>query len=189
MSNSHTPAHPPLDPRLGIELARAAIAQAQEHGARAALAGGLAMMTYGSDRLTADIDIVTDDPLLRPGKPGKSLTFGGRSYTKDGATIDVILRTDDKKDVYDAALGDITMRAPWKGAPKIATLTAEWLALMKFLAKRNKDIMDLQYLVRRKIVDRKLLLKHCQAIYGKHAYLIIDELQQEFTLADAGFGA
>lgn len=189
MSKSLTPSHPPIDPREGIRIARIAIAQAQAHGGRAALAGGLAMMTYGSDRMTADVDIMTDDPTLSLGKPGKPLSFGGRSFKTHGIVLDVIIRADDQKDVYDAALQDTRMRAPWKGEAKIETLSAEWLAFIKLIAGRSKDVADMKYLIHNKVVDRAVLLQHCRAIYGRHAYTVTDDLEQEFLLADAGIGA
>lgn len=146
------------------------------------------MMTYGSDRMTADVDVMTDDPTLSLGKPGKALSFGGRSFLKQGVVLDVIIRADDQKDVYDAALQDTRMRVPWRGEAKIETLSPEWLALIKFLAGRSKDVADMKYLICHNIVDRELLIQHCRNIYGKHAYTVTDDLKQEFLLADAGIG-
>jgi hypothetical protein len=186
VSKSHTPSKPPIDPKEGIAIARAAIAQAKAHGARAALAGGLAMLTYGSDRLTSDVDILTDDQNLSLGKRGKPLSFGGHSYTERGITLDIIIRNDEQKDVYDAALGDLHHRPPWKGEAPIAVLSPEWLVLIKLLAGRGKDLFDMRYLIRSRIINRKKLLDHCRRIYGNHAYMATDDLDQEFLLADAG---
>lgn len=185
---THTRPHPPIDPKVGIEIARAAITQAKAHGGRAALAGGLAMMCYGSDRMTADVDILTDDPTLSLGKPGKPLSFGGRSFTTRGIILDVIIRADDQKDVYDAALADTRMRPPWNGAAPIETLSPEWLALIKLIAGRSKDMDDMRYLIRTNVINRTLLLHHCKTIYGNHAYTVTDDLKQAFLLADAGLG-
>ncbi len=182
---NHTPPNAPINPKDGLVIARMAIAQAHEHGARAALAGGLAMMVYGSDRMTADVDIMTDDPDLKLGKPGKALSFGGRSYTERGIVLDIIRRDDAQKDVYDAALGDVRRLVPWKGEERIEVLSAEWLALIKLLAGRGKDMLDLQYLIKSKSVNRKRLLNHCKGIYGRHAYTVTDDLEQEFTIADS----
>ncbi len=62
-----------------------------------ALAGGVALAVYGSNRLTSDLDVISDHFLREKSfkKRGSgTLTFGGQSlFTPTGVPVDVIVRT------------------------------------------------------------------------------------------------
>lgn len=118
---------------------------AKEKGVRVALAGGVAMQIYGSDRLTQDVDFLGsgtlgNQPVFEIVSP---LTFGGLSYKMDGGVpVDLIVRTDAYKFLYDEALSGAS-----KTEEGIPVVSPEHLAVMKFAADRGKDRLDLAYLV------------------------------------------
>ena len=117
-----------------------------------ALAGGLAVILYGSDRLTKDIDIIASQklPLESQGK----LVQGGERYTvktaKKVVAVDWITRTDEAKKFYQRALKDAMMIAD------TPILTPEWLVILKYIAGRFKDQEDGVFLLRKKgLVNRQ----------------------------------
>lgn len=111
-----------------------------------ALIGGLAMQLYGSDRLTTDVDFVAD----RESESNFTLnhvssigSIGGvRGYTSTGVHVDVIVRTDVYADLY----LDACQRARVHDGVRL--VSREHLAAMKFLTRRPKDRLDLEFLVR-----------------------------------------
>jgi hypothetical protein len=109
----------------------------------AAAAGGYAMQVYGSDRLTSDLDVVArrfPEGLRR----GTALTFGGfATKAPDGTPVDVIVRADGHRALYASAVR-AAVRLP--GVP-IAVVDRAHLAVIKMVAKRGKDLLDLQYLL------------------------------------------
>lgn len=119
-----------------------------EQGFTAALAGGVALQVYGSDLLTRDVDFVLDrEPAdkknLRKARP---LGFGGHSYVApNGAKVGLIVRNDDYAKLYQDALADLVMTS--EGTPIV---TPEHLAAMKLAAGREKDILALKWMIRRK---------------------------------------
>ncbi len=76
-----------MDPRVGM-LSRAQTIDAlleideatNKQGIQVALCGGVAMQVYGSDRLTADIDVLVTRPPYAF-QQGAMLGFGGSSAT------------------------------------------------------------------------------------------------------------
>lgn len=120
-----------------------------------ALCGGLAMQSYGSDRLTKDVDVVVGDhgqmPQLTPLRP---LSFGGyETRAPNGVPVDVIVRSDDLLALYNTALSTAVSR------PGIACLVVrpEYLAAMKLAAGRARDRLDLHYLITAPgVLDRAL---------------------------------
>jgi hypothetical protein len=79
---------------------------AEQQGITVILIGGVAMQAYGSPRLTKDIDFAVDQSFNRP--PVLSflgpINFGGEALVAaDGTKIDVILRADEYKELYDEA--------------------------------------------------------------------------------------
>lgn len=158
---------------------------AEEHGVNWALVGGLAMNLYGSDRLTKDIDVIADKllPLPQSQIVGK-LKQGGERFNaetdKNVVSVDWIIRNDVFKTMFNEAL---------KSAVKIndvPVLTPEWLVILKFIAGRFKDQEDAVFLLSRKgLVDRKLIKEYIVKSAGeiswelaKHGY------QRWFDLAD-----
>ena len=123
-------------------IAEAALLARKQH-VRIALAGGCAMQIYGSDRLTADIDLLASG---YPEVPREGiLSFGGiKTSAKNGAPVDYIVRDDAEMDLYDAAL-DGARLVP--GVP-VPVVTVPYLGAIKLAAGRGKDVQDLEFLLR-----------------------------------------
>jgi hypothetical protein len=143
---------------------------AEEHGIDWALIGGVAMSLYGSDRLTKDIDIIASDLLPVPkSQIAGQLRQGGERYNtptdKKTVAVDWIIRRDEFKKLFDEAL---------KEAVKIGgipVLTPEWLVILKFIAGRFKDQEDAVFLLSRKdLVDRKLIKEKIIGLFGRAAW-------------------
>jgi hypothetical protein len=130
-----------LDPAVLEEAARQVISLAARNHIRVALVGGLALQHYGSHRLTGDVDIVASAPL--PGVPKlKTLTFGGEgTRAPNGVPVCVIRRRDAYHRLYRAAL---THAVPLHGFP---TVPLEYIAAMKLVAGRSKDMVDLEFMI------------------------------------------
>jgi hypothetical protein len=128
---------------------------------RIAAVGGYAMQVYGSDRLTGDLDIISNDRIRALPKK-KMLSFGGySSTTPSGIPVDVILRSDAFEGLYDNAL--VTARKI-AGIP-ILVVRPGHLAGMKMIAGRAKDDLDLLFLLARmnaaeRRATRKLILRY-----------------------------
>jgi len=139
-------------------------------GFRFALIGGVAIQYLGSDRLSKDVDVAADIPLVA----GKDfivigpINFGGTAYqTPSGGKLDYIIRDDDFKNLYDKMLEEATITKD--GFPMA---TPEYLAAMKFVAhitdRRGSvnHIADLKWLLRQKgLVD----VKAAEAIVYRYA--------------------
>lgn len=120
---------------------------AELDGQRVALAGGIAMQIYGSDRLTADIDIIAESPI--PGVPVEgdlALIPGYTGRLPNGVQIDVIVPETDGEwyDLFDHARGYARPLEPG-GIPVVSR---EYLIALKMMASRgDKDIGDLYFLL------------------------------------------
>lgn len=127
-----------------IAIAKIAFSEADKEEAPYAILGGLAMQLYGSDRLTKDVDLVSDRP-IDPDKPlmkDRPLSFGGTVFrTPHGIDVDWIVRADEYQDLYEAALNSAE---EVEGLPVISM---EYLAVIKFGAGRPKDYEDLMFLL------------------------------------------
>ncbi len=179
------------DLELGLlddESARQAIetvgAIANQHDIDWALAGGLAVIIYGSDRLTKDVDIIASK-LLPPTLPvAGRLRQGGERYVveteKRATNVDWIIRNDVFKSMFDEALSEAVRI---KGIP---VLTPEWLVILKFIAGRFKDQEDAVFLLSRKgLVDRKLVKEKIIKHAGKPAWELAKHgYQRWFDIAD-----
>jgi hypothetical protein len=160
--------------------AKAALALAKKSGARAAICGGYALQLFGSDRLTHDLDLMSDGALLA--RPTGTLTFGGYKYRVKGVPVDVIIREDNQASLYSAALADC-MRTK----SGLDVIRPEWMTVIKLLARRSKDHFDLMFLLRKPgLVNRKSLKRLLEGVYGDHAFLVLDELENIFLEADMG---
>lgn len=126
-----------------LDAALAIYKEARDRNVRSALLGGFAMHLYGSDRLTKDVDFVADCALPEK-KPTGSLTFGGVTYeTEQDIDVDWIVRQDYQEALYAEALEhavDATERP-------LRVVTPNYLAAIKFAARRTKDHDDLMRLL------------------------------------------
>jgi hypothetical protein len=110
---------------------------------RVVLIGGLALQLYGSPRLTGDIDVLAKRPVPAL-KPEKELSFGGyKSTTPNNVPVDVVIRDDDFKSLYNAALSHASHL---KGIP-IQVAKLEYLTAMKFVIDRPQDEADFNFIV------------------------------------------
>ena len=124
---------------------------ADENNIEWALAGGLAVILYGSDRLTKDVDIIATKTL--PLQNEGLLMQGGERYhiqtAKREVAVDWITRNDEAKKFYQQALKDAVM------IQETPILTPEWLVILKYIAGRFKDQEDGVFLLSKKgLVNR-----------------------------------
>ncbi len=136
----------------GLAAASEVLRLAIEHDVDCALCGGIAMQIYGFTRATRDVDFVASE--LLPLQRKRRLNFGGEAYGikvgKKEIEIDWIVRDDDKREVYESALEDSVVIEP-EGLPII---TPEWMVILKHLAGRGKDHLDLLWLLRQPELSR-----------------------------------
>ncbi len=158
---------------------------AVENDVEWAVCGGIAMAIYGSPRLTKDVDIIASKRLpLEKERIIGHLKQGGEHFIVKTETrevpIDWILRNDDFKVFYQAALKDAVM------IDNIPILTPEWLVVLKFIAGRFKDQEDAVYLLREKgLVDRAKIRELIIKVFGENAWILAKHgYQRWFDLAD-----
>lgn len=167
----------------GLKAAKIISDLAKENDCRIALCGGLALHVYGFTRATKDIDLLADK--LLPGKQIRKLNFGGAAYgIKVGDVtieVDVIIRNDEIKEIYELALNDAKVIKDIG----IRVITPEYLVLLKYLAGRGKDQIDLMWMLRENdLVDRAKIVKIIKKQMGKHSYWALRDLEQLFLEAD-----
>jgi hypothetical protein len=158
---------------------------AEENNIEWALVGGLAMSLYGSDRLTKDIDIIAARPLPVPkSQIAGQLRQGGERYLtptdKKTVAVDWIIRRDEFRKLFEQALKEAVKIG---GVP---VLTPEWLVILKFIAGRFKDQEDAVFLLSRKgLVNRQLIKEKIVKLYGRAAWgLAKHGYQRWFDIAD-----
>ena len=158
---------------------------AEENGINWALVGGLAMNLYGSDRLTKDIDIIADRllPVEQEQIVGKLKQGGERFNAETGKTtvsVDWIIRNDVFKSMFNQALNESVK------INDVPVLTPEWLVILKFIAGRFKDQEDAVFLLSRKgLVDRNLIKENVIKTAGEIAWgLAKHGYQRWFDIAD-----
>ena len=132
-----------------------------------ALVGGIAMAIYGSDRNTKDIDIIANRRL--PLENQGLLRQGGERYsiatTKRDVAVDWITRKDGFSGLFLEALSEAV---EINGVPVI---TPEWLVILKFIAGRFKDQEDAVFLLSRKgLVDRLIIREKIIKHVGRNAW-------------------
>lgn len=164
-------AQPMIATDTGIEAAQQLGELAAQEEIEWALAGGLAMHLYGSQRLTKDVDIIASDHLSLT--PKRRLSFGGGSYAlqigKYEIPIDWIVRSDGYQKYYRAALKD-AIRLP----NGLRVVTPEWLAILKIIAGRQKDFDDVVFLLKQqKLVNRPTVKQKMVETAGEDAWLIM----------------
>jgi hypothetical protein len=158
---------------------------ADANGISWAVCGGLAMIVYGSPRLTKDVDIIASRRLpLPPDIVATPLKQGGEHFQvktdKQSVKTDWIVRNDAFKQFYQAALEEA---ACIDGLPVI---TPEYLVLLKYIAGRFKDQEDAVYLLRQKgLVKRRQLKEIVNRVRGRDAWLdFYVGLSRWFDIAD-----
>jgi hypothetical protein len=167
----------------GLLVASEIVKEAQKQNVDCALCGGLAMHVYGFTRATVDVDFIAASPLALPAS-GK-LQMGGETYRLQAGgikkiDIDWIIREDDKRDIYRAALAGATTTED--GIPIITT---EWMVILKYLAGRGKDQIDLLWLLREEgLVDRALVKQHISDLFGRYAFWPLADMENLFLEAD-----
>jgi hypothetical protein len=134
----------------------------QAMGDEVAVAGGLAMQVWGSPRLTADLDVIANDRL---GYTGEPLSFGGVRTREGTVPLDVIVRDDEWRDLYVAAL----MSAVMVDNITPPVVTPEFLVAMKMVAGRPKDEADVRYLVLTEDFDREVAESVVRQYLGAYA--------------------
>ncbi len=132
-----------------------------------ALVGGLAMAVYGSDRNTKDIDIIANK--LLPLENKGLLRQGGERYLikthKKEVAVDWIIRNDEFKKLFQVALDEAVK------INDVPILTPEWLVILKFIAGRFKDQEDAVFLLSRKeLVNRNLIKQNIVRVVGATAW-------------------
>jgi hypothetical protein len=149
----------------GLKAAAIISEQAEKEGVECALAGGIAMHIFGYLRATQDVDMLASGTLALPSE--NTLSFGGESYSvqvgERKVTVDLIVRNDFFRDFYDAALRDAqTLPNGWR------IITPEWMVILKYLAGRSKDILDLLWMLKEPgLVNRKKVTQLLERVMGK----------------------
>ena len=171
-----------LDDESATEAIKTVAKIADANGVNWALAGGLAMAIYGSDRNTKDIDIIADK--LLPLENKGLLRQGGERYHikthKKEVAVDWILRNDEFKKLFQIALSEAVK------INDVPILSAEWLVILKFIAGRFKDQEDAVYLLSRKgLVNRNQIKSHIVRVVGATAWgLAKHGYQRWYDIAD-----
>ncbi len=166
----------------GLEAARRIAEVAEKEGVDFALAGGIAMHLYGFMRATKDVDLIASHVLDLDAD--RELSFGGESYLvkigKRYITVDWIVRQDEVADIYEAALD--AAKSSDVGLPII---TPEWLVILKKLADRGKDHLDLLWLLRREsLVDRAKVEELVRRHFGRFGFILLNDLEAIYLEAD-----
>ena len=175
---------PTLDEDSAKEAISAVGELAEANNIAWALAGGMAVIVYGSDRMTKDVDIIASQVLPPKFKVAGRLRQGGERYeiaTRNRVTnVDWIIRSDGFKTMFSEALSEAV---EIKGVP---VLTPEWLVILKFIAGRFKDQEDAVFLLSRKgLVDRRIIKEKIIKHVGREAWeLARHGYQRWYDMAD-----
>lgn len=122
-----------------------AVRRAREAGVPLAAVGGYAMSFYGSDRMTADLDLAVRHTLGLTREA--ALTFGGIRTHIGSVPVDLINRADDYANLYDEAV-QYAREAP-EGVAGARVASPEHMVALKLAAgpRDDKDLPDLRYLL------------------------------------------
>ena len=181
------PENPNISTEAGLAVARSITVIADAEKVEWALAGGLAMQLYGFERATKDVDFVAARTLSLQIK--NPLSFGGARYIIETGQISVpvdwIVRRDKWQNFYREALADASVLPNG-----LRVLTPEWLVILKYIAGRAKDELDILYLLQQKglVSRRKLKRDLLKAADSLLADTIFRELERRYmTLADSAW--
>lgn len=181
------PENPNISMEAGTIAAQKIVAVAEAEQVEYALAGGLAMQFYGFERMTKDVDFVAARQLSLEIK--NQLSFGGARYTVEVENltipVDWIVRRDKWQNFYREALKDAVVLPNG-----LRALTPEWLIILKYIAGRAKDELDILYLLQqKKLVSRRQLKRNLlKATDALLADIVYRELERRYmTLADSSW--
>lgn len=172
-----------ISTQQGLDAVAIIAAQAQAEGVAYALAGGLALHLYGFTRATKDVDLVASELLNLLAT--EQLSFGGATYQvqvgERWIDVDWIVRDDFFREFYVNALRDAIVTET--GLP---ILTPEWLVILKYIARRGKDKIDLEWLLQQTgLVDREQVKQYIIEVMGEKAAVFpLAELEEIFQRAD-----
>lgn len=174
---------PTVSTEVGLSIAETLNKAASNAGLQCALAGGIAMHVYGFVRATKDVDLIANGRLDL--KIVRYLRFGGETYevsfNNQNVIVDWIIRRDSWRLIYEQALKDAV---EYQNGIKI--VTPEWLTVMKYIAGRPKDEIDLIWLLQQpNLVNRKKLGENLTKLLGEaaaQAYIL--GLRRFYDLAD-----
>jgi hypothetical protein len=174
-----------LDNESALQALERIAQNAAAEGVEWALIGGLAMVFYGSDRLTKDVDVIALKRLsASKWQVVGPLQQGGERYqvstTRQTVTVDWIVRRDEARRYFQTALAEATVI---DGVPIV---TPEWLVIMKHIAGRSKDQDDALFLLREKdLVNRKRIKENIVKVAGREAWVgFRANLERWYDLAD-----
>lgn len=173
---------PMIDSETALKALKTISKNADKKNIPWALVGGVAMSFYGSPRLTQDVDVISSATVGIEAE--RKLGFGGERYQakvgKKTVPVDWIVRNDTAKKFYEKALTESTTLYD------IPIITPEWLVILKYIAGRFKDQQDAVYLLKKKkLVDRKLIRKKIIETAGPEFWAIIASgLKRWYDLAD-----
>lgn len=170
-----------LSPEALEEAAAEVVELAEEQDVAVVLVGGLAMQWYGSSRLTGDIDFAAQKR-LRGIPRGRPLAFGGdATKASNGVPLDLIVRRDDFRALYEAAIDDGGMVMLTADNKTIPVARPEYLAAMKMVAGRPKDEEDLRHLISYRSlnmnVTKRLIREHLGPYAVKEFDLFCEEAE------------
>ena len=171
-----------LDDESATEAIQTVAAIADANGVNWALVGGLAMAVYGEDCKSKDIAVIADK--LLPLENKGLLRQGGERYLiktqKKEVAVDWIIRNDEFKKLFQVALNEAVK------INDVPILTPEWLVILKFIAGRFKDQEDAVFLLSRKeLVNRNLIKQHIVRVVGATAWgLAKHGYQRWYDIAD-----
>jgi hypothetical protein len=167
----------------GLKAAAIIAKLAGEEGVEWAIAGGIAMHIFGYLRATQDLDLLASKTLNLPSE--NVLSFGGESYSvqvgERKIMVDVIVRNDFFRDFYQAALRDA------QSLPEVGRIiTPEWMVILKYLAGRGKDILDLLWMLKEpNLVDRGKIEQLLEQVVGKtSAQAVLRGLENFYVQAE-----
>ena len=146
-------------------------------GDRFIVAGGVAMMFYGSERFTRDVDFVAHCIAKIPTMilKQKPIAYGGVSgITPRGVPVHFILRRGDFTALYNDAVDN-----PRKSDDGYYVATPEHLAIMKMVAGRSKDMSDLNFLVTSNDFDLFKAQNLAKVFLGTYGLNVFNSLVEE----------
>ena len=175
---------PMIDTETGISAVKKLAKIAEKENVEWALAGGIAMHLYGSPRMTKDVDVIALKRLnLDAVNP---IGFGGESYSvkvgKKQIHVDWIVREDNYRQYYVQALKDANVL---KNGIRI--ITPEWLAILKYIAGRDKDLNDIVFLLKKNgYLKREKIKENIVKTKSEDVWFaMLPNWQRLFDLADS----